>query len=304
MRSWLIRLGKFGEKEAHALQSGELVTGWQLGSLKGATTKEAILPVVTAAQPDQKPGTLANWAVQLNQFLNAIKPGDLMILPMKTTGQLAIGEVVGDWFQTPEGNPSRKVKWLRTDLPRQAMKQDLLFSLGATQTVAEVSRNEAPKRFLEAAKTGQDPGPSIKTAPSPKSAAVAQEPVTDEGHVDLAETARDQIERYISAHFAGHAFTQLIAAILRAQGYQARVSPPGADKGVDIVAGQGALGFDGPRLVVQVKSGDIVVDQPTLQGLIGCVADTHAEHGLFVSWSGFKSPVRQRVNELYFRVRL
>jgi restriction system protein len=304
MRSWLIRLGKFGEKESHALQTGELVTGWQLGSLKGATSKEAILPIITAAQPDQKSGTLANWAVQLNQFLNVISPGDLMILPMKTSGQLAIGEVVGEWFQSPEGNPTRKVKWLRTDLPRQAMKQDLLFSLGATQTVAEVSRNEAPKRFLLAAQKGADPGPSLNPISSQKSPLAEETAELPEGQVDLAETARDQIERYISAHFTGHAFTQLVAAILRAQGYQARVSPPGADKGVDIVAGQGALGFDGPRLVVQVKSGDIIVDQPTLQGLIGCVADTQAEHGLLVSWSGFKSPVRQRANELYFRVRL
>ena len=95
-----------------------------------------------------------------------------------------------------------------------------------------------------------------------------------------------------------------MADILRAQGYQARVSPPGADKGVDIVAGQGALGFEGPRLVVQVKSGDVIVDQPTLQGLIGCISDTHAEHGLLVCWAGYKSTVRQRVNDLYFRVRL
>jgi restriction system protein len=55
--------------------------------------------------------------------------------------------------------------------------------------------------------------------------------------------------------------------------------------------------------VVQVKSGG-GADQPTLQSLLGCVQDTHADHGLFVSWSGFTSNVRQRVNELYFRVRL
>jgi restriction system protein len=56
--------------------------------------------------------------------------------------------------------------------------------------------------------------------------------------------------------------------------------------------------------VVQVKSGGVVADQPTLQGLLGCVQDTHAEHGLLVSWSGFTGAVRQRANELYFRVRL
>jgi restriction system protein len=301
MRSWLVRLGKYGEMEARALEKGELVTGWQVGSLQGAKSKEAILPVLTAADPEQKVGTLANWAVQLNQFMNVMTDGDLVIVPMKTTGQLAIGKVAGDWFQTPDGNPSRKVTWIRTDLPRQAVKQDLLYSLGATQTICEISRNEATKRFMVAASKGVDPGPVQVASAAGQSTDAADE---SEVGLDLAPTARDQIESYIAAHFAGHAFTRLIAEILRAQGYQVQVSPPGADKGVDIVAGQGALGFDEPRLVVQVKSGDIVIDQPTLQGLLGCIADTHAGHGLLVSWSGFKNSVRQRVNELYFRVRL
>jgi restriction system protein len=66
----------------------------------------------------------------------------------------------------------------------------------------------------------------------------------------------------------------------QAQGYETNVSPPGPDSGIDIVAGRGPLGFEEPRLVVQVKSGDINVDHPTLQSLIGCVQDTHADHGL------------------------
>jgi len=82
------------------------------------------------------------------------------------------------------------------------------------------------------------------------------------------------------------------------------VSPPGPDSGIDIVAGRGVLGFEPPRLVVQVKSGDVVADQPTLQSLIGCVQDAQESQGLLVSWSGFKPTVRKRTNELFFRVRL
>jgi len=304
-RAWLVRLGKFGETEAHALASGELVTGWDLDDLSAAETREAILPIVQAAYPDEAAGTTQNWAVQLNQFKNVIQPGDLTVTPLKTTGQVAIGEVQGGFFQL-DGQPARKVKWLRTDLPRSAIKQDLLFSLGASQTVCEVSRNEAAQRFAKLAKDGVDPGPAT-TIGKPLAAGASVQAdggEADLSGVDLAQLARDQIERRIAAVFTGHGFTELIAAILRAQGYQTRVSPPGTDRGIDIVAGQGALGFGGPRLVVQVKSGDIVADQPTLQSLIGCVQDAHAEHGLLVSWSGFKAPVRQRVNELYFRVRL
>lgn len=201
-------------------------------------------------------------------------------------------------------SPARVVEWLKVDLPRDAVKQDLLYSMGASQTVCEISRNDAVRRVEVMAVKGQDPGPSMTVSNSPASKASVDVIEADQVSIDLAALARDQIERHISANFAGHAFTELIAAILRAQGYQTRVSPPGADRGIDILAGQGGLGFGGPRLVVQVKSGDTIADQPTLQSLIGCIADTQADHGLLVSWSGFTAPVRQRGNELYFRVRM
>lgn len=303
-RLWLVRLGKFGEQEAHALGSGELVTGWENLNLSTGSSREAILPLLQAAYPDEKAGTLQNWAVQLNQFRNVVEVGDLVVTPMKTTGQVAIGRFSGHYRETSKGHPARPVEWLKSDIPRDAIKQDLLYSLGATQTVCEISRNDALRRFEVAVKTGRDPGPSnLAQVPSKVRPDVDGNDL-DQSSVDPAYLARDQIERHIAAHFAGHAFTQLIAAILRAQGYQTQVSPPGADRGIDILAGQGALGFGGPRLVVQVKSGDVVTDQPTLQSLIGCIADTQADQGLLVSWSGFTSPVRQRANELYFRVRM
>ncbi|MCK1529057.1 restriction endonuclease [Bradyrhizobium sp. 182] len=71
---------------------------------------------------------------------------------------------------------------------------------------------------------------------------------------------------------------------------------------MDIVAGRGPLGFDPPRIIVQVKSG--TADQPTLQALIGSIQDTQADYGLLVCWSGFTSAVEARKSQLYFRVRL
>lgn len=302
MRIWLVRLGRFGETEEHALEKGELVTGWSIPDISKAETREEIYKVLDETIDDQKPGTLKNWAVQLNQFLHSISEGDLAVIPLKTTGEVAIGKFKGGYVHTKDGSPSRKVEWLRTDLPRSQIKQDLLYSMGATQTICEISRNEAAMRFAHLAEKGTDPGPNNK-AIVPKTKGTSDDSGDYEGTTDLEAIARDQIVKHISANFAGHAFTRLIAAILEAEGYRTRVSPPGSDKGVDIVAGKGALGFDEPRLVVQVKSGDIVVDQPTLQGLLGSIGDTNSDHALLVSWSGFKSSVRQRTNDLYFRVR-
>lgn len=296
-RVWLVRLGKFGEQEPSALATGELATGWVMPNFPADFAKDQIGRALAETYPNEKQGTLQNWSVQLNQLMNVVKEGDLIVTPLKTTGQIAIGRVKGPAKVNEDGRPCRVVTWLRTDLARDAVKQDLLYSLGASQTVCEIARNQAAARFEAIVTTGRDPGYTGEmSSRSPSD--------VGEAEVDFLIAARDQIERHIASNFAGHAFTELIAAILRAQGYQTRVSPPGADKGVDIVAGQGALGFDGPRLVVQVKSGDVIVDQPTLQGLLGSIQDVHADQGLLVSWSGFRSAVTQRTNELFFRVRL
>ena len=306
-RLWLVRLGRDGEYEADALDRNLLNIGFSMvQDLAAAGTREQVLDAVRATFPEAKPATQGNYAAQINQFVNTIAVGDLVVSPLKTLGKIGIARVTGGYQRLANGHPARFVEWLTTDLPRDAFRQDLLYSFGAFMTVCEVRRNNALARVLAVLKTGTDPGdgtvPVIPARPTSTTADAGEEPVAEE-RPDLDRIARDQIERRISSSFVGHDFTHLIAAILNAQGYQVHVSPPGPDAGVDIVAGRGALGFEGPRLVVQVKSGDVTADQPALQSLLGCVQDTHADQGLLVSWSGFRPMVRKRTNDLYFRVR-
>ncbi|HJZ53954.1 MAG TPA: restriction endonuclease [Gemmataceae bacterium] len=97
---------------------------------------------------------------------------------------------------------------------------------------------------------------------------------------------------------------RLVEAVLKAQGYTTYLSPPGADKGIDILAAPGPLGFGDPRLCVQVKSGDTPADLPTLNQLIGAMQNVHAQQGLLVSWGGFKASIDREVPAQFFRVRL
>lgn len=308
-RLWLVRLGRDGEYKPDALDRNLLNIGFSMvRDLASAKTRDQVLDAVRETFPDAKPATQGNYAAQINQFVNTIAEGDIVVSPLKTLGKVGIARVTGPYQRLPNGHPARAVEWLTTDLPRDAFRQDLLYSFGAFMTVCEVRRNNALARVLAVLKTGRDPGdgaaPTIAPRPAASTATTAttEEPTAEE-QLDLERVARDQIERRISSSFVGHDFTRLIAAILTAQGYQVHVSPPGPDAGIDIVAGRGALGFEGPQLVVQVKSGDISADQPALQSLLGCVQDTHADQGLLVSWSGFKPTVRKRTNDLYFRVR-
>jgi restriction system protein len=228
-----------------------------------------------------------------------------VVVPLKTAPQIAIGQISGPYANS-SGQPSRPVKWLKTDLPRSVFKQDLLYSFGAFMTVCEISRNDALRRVEIILKTGHDPGYAddvqLSSINTKANDSTIEETAASE-EVDLAEIGRDQIERHIASSFVGHNLTRLVGEILKAQGYLVHVSPPGPDKGIDIVAGRGPTGLEPPRLVVQVKSGNSPADQPTLQALIGSVQDTHADHGLLVCWSGFKSTVDLRKNELFFRIR-
>ena len=304
-RLWLVRLGRHGEYEPLAIDSQTLRIGFNLRhDISGLTTREALIEEMARLYPDDKPNKHKNFAAQVNQFVNTAQVGDLVVTPFKGTSTISVGRFSGPYRQGPEGQCERPVEWLKTDIPRDHFRQDLLYSFGAFMTVCEISRNNALGRVKALIETGRDPGdgsaPTLPTLPvaTDDSAEASDQPV------DLAQIARDQIERRIASSFSGHGFTELVAAILRAQGYQTRVSPPGADQGIDIVAGSGPLGLEAPRIVVQVKSGSQTVDQPTLQGLIGSIHDVQADNGLIVSWDGYTSNVRRRVNELFFRVRL
>ncbi|MCO5961797.1 restriction endonuclease [Sinorhizobium meliloti] len=308
-RLWLVRLGKNGEFEATALQDNMLRIGFGLADdISHLKDREALIEKMAELFPNDKPNRHRNFAAQLNQFINVAETGDLVVTPFKTTGTVGIGRFAGPYTTGPGGEPLRPVQWLKTDLPRDSFKQDLLYSFGAFMTVCEISRNDALRRVQAVLETGRDPGdgalPSLTKSPVAKPVVNEETTEAADQPINLEQLARDQIERRIASVFTGHDFTRLVAAILSAQGYQTRVSPPGADSGVDIVAGNGLLGLDGPRVVAQVKSGGVTVDQPTLQGLIGSIQDTHADHGLIVSWGGFTSAVRRRTNELFFRVRL
>lgn len=121
---------------------------------------------------------------------------------------------------------------------------------------------------------------------------------------DIEQYAHDTIRTYISRHFKGHDFTRLVSAILEAQGYRVRQSPEGADGGVDIIAGRGPLGFDPPRLAVQVKSSDSPIDVKVLRELQGVMKNYGAEQGLVVAWGGYRGTVEKEAARLYFEIRL
>jgi len=303
---WLVRGGSHGEYERRFLDDNRVYLTWSAGlqehDLSGARDHDAVRAVVEESYPGEPAKRIINWTGQIWAFVVPMKPGDWVVLPRKETALVAIGEITGPYEYDPKAaepyRHRRAVAWLNKDVPRSAFGQDLLYSFGAFMTVCAITRNDADKRVRAMAARGWKSEPGM-SPPVPGVAPEGYEPP-----VDLELLARDQIAKLIIARYQGHGLARLVEAILRAQGYTTYRSPEGADKGVDILAATGPLGFGEPRICVQVKSGDSPVDRPTLDQLVGAMANFKADRGLLVSWGGFKASVEKEVANQFFAVRL
>lgn len=305
MAIWLIRAGSHGEYEQKFIQENRVYVTWDgldadLGKLK---QRADLTAAMTERYPNIKPKAIQNWVSQVWPFAHEMKKGDLVVVPLKTQPAIYIGEITGDYHAAHEGpNPFyhwRPVKWIAEAIPRTNFGKDLLFTFGAFMTICRVQRNNAEQRIAAMRTNGWKPETIA-------AAAKAGTPVTDadaEG-TDLEELAHDQIADLIAARFKGHGLTRLVEAILQAQGYTTYRSPEGADGGADILAGAGPLGFDAPRLCVEVKSESTQIGRETVDKLLGAMKKFNADQGLFVAWGGFKSNVQKELASQFFSLRL
>jgi restriction system protein len=295
MAVWMVRAGRHGEREDFALQNGVAIIGWDdLPDLTHLKSREELEEVMRNTYVDKKPGAITNWVGQVWAFRDRIQVGDLAVLPLKARGEIAVGRVKGSYqYQSknpPDARHTRPVEWIKKDIPRSKFGQDLLYSLGAFMTVCQIQRNQAEER--------------IRGIVEGKHVPAGEEAGDTTAVVDLEQMALDQIRQHIERTFKGHGLARLVEALLLAQGYQTQRSTEGPDGGVDILAGRGSMGFDPPRVCVQVKSGSNSADVQAVRELQGTMKNFGAEHGLFVSWAGFKESARKEARSHHFEIRL
>lgn len=313
-RVWVVRGGSKGESDQQFLADNLVGIGFsEWGDLAAVDSREAMKARALQVLPDAKDASAFNYAAQAWAFRGRIELGDLVVVPLKNSQRVAIARVVGDYKYVPDGagalHHTRSVEWLRTDIPRTVIGKDLLYSIGAFSTVVQVQRNDAAWRFsvLAGSPDAEDPGERPSTAPKPL---VPAETADDAELADAATESGFDIDAYVSdritarirERFDGHRLAQLVGAILEAEGFVVQVSPPGADGGVDILAGRGLFGMDAPRIVVQVKSESKAVSDTVVSQLHGAVTRNSADQGLLVAMGGVTKPAEQNLVGHKFRI--
>jgi len=253
--------------------------GWfQMGDLSNFDTREKMKSSYHSVYPDDSEPKIWVGAGQLYRFAHVIQIGDYVLTPLKASREVLIGEVTGDYEFKPEviskEYPNiRRVKWLQK-VSRDNLSQPFKYALGGIMTVFQVNA------YL----------PEVKALlqKKPVSKDVVEEAEIQQPATLFYEDVRGKADEMISdllSQIDAYDFQELVAGVLRAMGFKTRVSSPGRDLGVDIVAHPDAFGFESPRIKMQVKHRKGQATAPEVRALAGTVREN--ENGLFVSTSGF-----------------
>ncbi len=198
-----------------------------------------------------------------------------------------VGCVKAGWMTKPRGGQAGK--WVITEAGRKAYKafpdpesllreRDRLYRQWAEDQPAKESQEEA---------TSDSPSSDQALASSLE---------------DAADRAQQDIEAYLE-RMDPFDFQDLIAALLRAMGYQVDwVSDPGPDKGIDIVAFSEPHGMKGVRIKVQVKRRKDKVGSEMLSSFLNRLADNDV--GLYVCTGGFSRDAEEEARKERKYVRL
>jgi len=282
---WGMHAGATGDADTLFLKQNYIGLGWaKIGDLKTlSANRETFKMRVASAYPEMKLGAIPVNAGQLYRFVHEMRVGDLVAYPSKQDRQIHIGQVIGEYQYNPSlesGYPHlRQVKWLKS-VPRTHFTQGALYEIGSAMSFFLLKAYVDEYKAAVEAKASTEP---LAGAEDETVALVAE---------DIEQLTRDFILKQLSQELKGHPLAHFVAHLLQKIGYHTRVSPEGADGGIDIIAHKDELGFEPPIIKVQVKSGTNIVSPSDVQALYGTIEGGKSEYGLFVTLSSFSSQAK------------
>jgi restriction system protein len=279
---WMVRAGSGSVLISDFLEQQYVGIGFsdELGAVKAGTSREEILRRMKECYPDRKEAKVINAAGQLYRFHSEMQVGDQVVTYDSAGRRYFLGAIKGAVEHMTEGLPyQRPVQWTHR-VDRDSLDVATRNTLGSTLTVF-LPNEEAAADLRAKAVDIQAPEPE-GPGPKPEHSVEAD---MDALRASMLARAEEFIEDMIVALDADD-MEQLVAGILRGMGYKSRVSPKGADRGVDVFASPDGLGLEEPRIFVEVKHRlGTKVGAQMIRSFLG--GRKQGDRCLFVSTGGF-----------------
>lgn len=279
---WMVRAGEGGYLAREFVEKGCVGVGFdRIGSFESLTSLEAMRERVRASYPDMRPMQAKVAAGVAHKFRSVIQVGDQVVTYDPTTRLYHLGRVTGPYSYRPgyltDYAHTRPVEWLA-----QRRRDDLSVttrnSLGSIITLFEPG-DEVLAELLGAA----------PVAPVDVIEKVSERP----DYVAILEDTLSRAHEFIAdriTELSPHEMEQLLAALLRALGFKARVTPIGPDRGRDVIASPDGLGLQSPRIFCEVKHRKGAIGAPDVRSFTSTLRGD--DRGVFLSTGGFTKEAR------------
>ena len=250
--------------------------------------RDALKAALAASRPDDKRGAIATWAGTLSRFRDEVQPGDVVVAPYKPDSIINIGVVSGPYTyvaDAPTHRHRRSVVWTKVGVSRTVFTQPALYELGAFLTVFRIRRHAAEFLAVQQATDDSVEGVTRLVEEVARRTSSDAESTEEPRASRIERHTRDFVLESLHKRLTHAEFEEFTADLLRAVGYQARVTAYTQDGGVDVVAHRDPLGVEPPLIKVQCKHHTGTVGAPEVQQLIGTQGPN--ELSLFVTLGAY-----------------
>lgn len=278
---WMVRAGEGGRFFGDFKQAGVVAVGFRpAGDFSVIRTLDDMRALVDRTWPDAPPIARAGSAAMAFKFRQTIRKGDSVVTYDPKSREYLVGEVTGDYEYAPGVVPEyehiRRVRWIGS-VSRDALSASSRNTLGSTLSVFQPG-----DEVLQELRTGLEERPAAPAQPEIRPEVEGEFQAVKE---DAIERSREFIKDRV-LRLSPDDMEVLVASVLRAMGYKARVTPKGPDRGRDVIASPDGLGFQQPRIIAEVKHRPReAMGSGQLRAFIGGLRP--GDNGLFVSTGGY-----------------
>lgn len=246
---WMVRAGRGAEFIDDFIDDEFVGVGWMdIGDISESDSKSDIERRLKEVHTKASPGAIGMWASQIKRFFDELKIGDAVTSYDSNQRVYFLGEILSDVEKRNHVlGRTRRVSWTQK-VPRDSLAASTRNTLGAISTLFVIKGQAAADMRANAIPIESE----VQKLEKKKVPAADEE---DDDRIlmeEVAGKANEFIEDRI-ANLDWEQMQELVAEILTAMGYRARVSPKGPDRGVDIFASPDGLGLQEPRIFVEVK---------------------------------------------------
>ncbi len=293
----MIRAGRGGVYASDWLEHGVIGIGWDFdGADIAAMNREQIRAAYGLSHPGDSKGKVAAGVGQVYRFAHDMTTDSTVVMYDPESRLYHLGVITGPCVAVCDMDGvtyTRDVKWGET-APRDVLSPSSKNSLGGIQTIFAVS-DEVMADLTNAARdksvvASNDPAIDDNDATNDEETLAA----TYDNGIELIKDRVNQLD--------WEDMERLVAGLLKAMGYCARVMPKGPDGGRDVVASPDALGLESPRIVAEVKHRKGAMGAPAVRAFIGGLRA--GDRGLYVSTGGFTKEARYEADRANIPVRL